>query len=111
MDNFIRSVDTPVEAIEVFKQLQPLLSKYGFEQKILTKEIPEDMRSISDTNRVEVEPSKMGSSVLALQWTVTEDSLQVCGDTSKEVETQITQWKPFSLVSFCTFRRSHETTS
>ena len=69
------------------------------------------MRSIGDTNRGEVEPSKMGSSVLALQWTVTEDSLQVCGDTSKEVETPITQWKPFFLVSFCTIRRSHETTS
>ena len=31
MDDFIKSVDTPDEAINVFKHLQPLLSKHGFE--------------------------------------------------------------------------------
>ena len=33
MDDFIKSVETPEEAIKVFKQLQPLLSKHGFELK------------------------------------------------------------------------------
>ena len=74
MDNFIKSVETPEEAIKVFKQLQPLLSKHGFELKkwitnsdVVTNAIPEDWRSISNTKQVEVEPSKEDSSVLGLQ--------------------------------------------
>ena len=84
MDDFIKSVETPEEAIKVFKQLQPLLSKHGFELKkwitnsdVVTNAIPEDLRSISKTKQVEVEPSQEGSTVLGLQWTITDDSLQV----------------------------------
>ena len=106
MDDFIKSVETTEEAIKVFKQLQPLLSKHGFELKkwiansdAVTNAIPEDLRSISNTKQVEVEPSKEGSSVLGLQWTITDDSLQFCRGTSKEVETPITQRKILSLVS------------
>ena len=106
MDDFIKSVETPEEAIKVFKQLQPLLSKHGFELKkwitnsdVVTNTIPEDLRSICKTKQVEVEPSQEGSSVLGLQWTITDDSLQVCRGTSKEVETPITQRKILSLVS------------
>ena len=106
MDDFIKSVETPEEAINVFKQLQPLLSKHGFELKkwitnsdVVTNAIPEDLRSISNTKQVEVEPSKEGSSVLGLQWTITDDSLQVCRGTSKEVENPITQRKILSLFS------------
>ena len=94
------------EAIKVFKQLQPLLSKHGFELKkwiansdVVTNAIPEDLRSISKTKQVEVEPSQEGSSVLGLQWTIINDSLQVCRGTSKKVETPITQKKVLSLVS------------
>ena len=46
-----------------------------------------------------MEPNTEGSSVLGLQWTVTDDSLQVCRGTNKEVETPITQRKILSLVS------------
>ena len=53
MDDFIKSVKTPEEAIEVFNQLQPLLSQHGFELKkwisnndAVTKEISEDLKSI-----------------------------------------------------------------
>ena len=106
MDDFIKSVETPEEAIEVFNQLQPLLSQHGFELKkwisnndAVTEAIPEDLKSISNTKQVEVEPSTEGSSVLGLQWTVTDDSLQVCRGTNKEVETPITQRKILSLVS------------
>ena len=106
MDDFIKSVETPEDAIKVFKQLQPLLSKHGFELKkwitnsdVETNAIPEDLRSISNTKQVEVEPSKEGSSVLGLQWTIIDESLQVCRDTSKEVETPITQRKILFLVS------------
>ena len=37
--------------------------------------------------------------MLGLQWTVTDDSLQVCRGTNKDVETPITQRKILSLVS------------
>ena len=106
MDDFIKSVETPEEAIKVFKQLQPLLSKHGFELKnwiteseVLTNAIPYDLRSTSTTKQVEVEPRKESSSVLRLQWTVADDSLQVCRGTNRAVENPITQKKILSLVS------------
>ena len=104
MEDFIKSVKSPEEAIKVFKQLQPLLSKHGFELKkritnsdVVTNAIPEDLRSISNTKQVEVEPSKEGSSVL--QCTIIDVSLQNCRGTSKKDETPITQRKILSLVS------------
>ena len=106
MDDFIKSVEIPEEAIEVFNQLQPLLSRHGFELKkwisnndAVTKTTPEDLKSISNTKQVEVEPNTEGSSVLGLQWTVINGSLQLCRGTSKEVEAPITQRKILSLVS------------
>ena len=64
MDDFIKSVETPEEAIEVFNQLQPLLSQHGFALKkwisnndAVTEAIPEDLKSISNTKQVEVEPN------------------------------------------------------
>ena len=100
MDDFIKSVETPEEAVEVFNQLQPLLSQHGLELKKLisnndavTEAIPEDLKSISNTKQVKVEPNTEGSSVLGLQWTVTDDSLQICRGTNKEVEAPIAQRK------------------
>ena len=105
MDDFIKSVETPEEAVKIFKQLQPLLSKHGFELKkwitnsdVVINPDQEDLRSISNTKQVEVEPSKEDSSVLRLQWKVSDDNPQVCSGTSKEVETPITQRKIFSPV-------------
>ena len=105
MDIFIKSVETPDEATNVFKQLQALLSKIGFELKkwitnsdVVTNAIPEDLRSISNTKQVDVEPNKERAWVV-LQWTITDDSLEVCRSTSKDNETPITQRKTLSLVS------------
>ena len=61
--------------------------------------IPEGLKSISNTKQVHVEPNAQGSSVLGVQWNVTDDSLQVCRGTNKEVEAPITQKKILSLVS------------
>ena len=74
MDDFIKSVETPEEAIEVLNQLQQLLlSRHGFELKkwisnndAVTEAIPEGLESISNTKQVEVEPNTEGSSVLGL---------------------------------------------
>ena len=105
-DGFIKSVKISAEAIEVFNQLQLFLSQRGFELKkwtsnndAVTEAIPEDLQSISNTKQVELEPNTEGSSVLGLQWSVTDDSLQVCRGTNKEVEIPITQRKILSLVS------------
>ena len=128
MDDFIKSVETTEEAIEVFNQLQPLLSQHGFELKkwisnddAVTEAIPEDLKSVSNTKQVEVEPSTEGSSVLGLQWTVTDDSHQMCRGTNKKVETPETQRKVEDSVTgifsirphriVCSVQCSHETTS
>ena len=104
MDDFIKSVDLPEEATEIFNQLHPLLPQYEFELRkrickndAVTEAIPEDLKSISNTKQVEVEPNTEGSSVLGLQWTVTDDSLQVCRGTNKKVP--ITPRKSLPLVS------------
>ena len=93
MDHFIKSVKTPEEAIEVFKQLQTLLSRHGFELKnwisnndAVTKAIPEVLMSISSTKQVKVEPNTEGSSVLGLQWTVIDDSLQYAEVKTRKIE-------------------------
>ena len=66
MHDFTKLVDTPDEAINVFKQLQPLMSKHGFELKKritncnkVINEIPEELGSISGTKQVKKEPSKL----------------------------------------------------
>ena len=106
MDDFIKSLATPEKAIKVFNQLKPLLSQHGFELKkcirkkeAVTEAIPEYLKSIINTKQVELEPNTEGFSVLGLQWTVTDDSLQVCKGTNKEVELPISQRKILSLVS------------
>ena len=106
MDDLIKSVETAEEGIEVFNQLQPLLSKHRFESKKwisnndkVNAVIPESLNSISNTKKVDVEPNTQGSPVLGLPWNVTDDSLQVCRGTNKEVDAPITQRKILSLVS------------
>ena len=76
---------SPEEEIEVFNHLQPLHSQYGFELKkwrgsneAVTEAFPEDLKSISKTKHVELESNTEESSVLGLQWTVTDDSLHIC---------------------------------
>ena len=89
--NFIKSVETPEEAIEVFSQLRHLLSQHEFELKRWisnrdedSEAIPVYLKLIKNTKQVEIQPNSQGSSVLGLKWTVTEDSLQICRGTTKE---------------------------
>ena len=105
MDDFIKLVETPEEAIKVFNQLQTLLS-HGFELKkwisdndAVTEAIPEDLKLILNTKQVEVEPNTEGSSVLGLQRTVIDDSLQICRRMNKEVEAPVTHRKILSMLS------------
>ena len=73
MDDFIKSVETPEEAIEVFRQLRHLPSQHGFQltkwmsnSDEVCKAIPVDLKSISNTKQVKVEPNAEGFSVLVL---------------------------------------------
>ena len=64
--------------------------------------IPEGLESISNTKQVDIEPNAQGSSVLGLQWNVTDDSLQVCRGSNKEVKVSsvfdpIGLFAPFSV--------------
>ena len=74
MDDFINSVETSEEIIEIFTQLPSLLSQHGFEMKKLisnndavTEAMPEDLKSIINTKQVEREPNTRGSSMVGLQ--------------------------------------------
>ena len=67
MDDLIKAVETAEEGIEVFNQLQPLLSKHRFESKKwisnddeVNTVIPESLNSISNTKQVDVEPNTQG---------------------------------------------------
>ena len=75
------------------------MKKWISNNDAVTEVTPEDLKSISNTKQVEVEPNTEGSSVLGLQWTVIDDSLQVRRGTNKEVEAPITQRTILSLVS------------
>ena len=57
------------------------------------------MKSISNTKQVEVEPNKEESSVLGLQWTVADASLQLCRGMNIKVEAPVTHRRILSLVS------------
>ena len=89
MDDFIKSIGNPDEAIEVFNQLQPLFSQQGFKLKkrisnndAVIERILEDLKSLSNTKQAEVEPNTEGLSVLGPQLSVIDDSLQVCRGTN-----------------------------
>ena len=80
--------------LRIFQFVQNMLSsewdwstkKWISNDDAVTEAIPEDLKSISKTRQVEVEPNREGSSVPGLQWTVTDDSLQAGGGTNKEIE-------------------------
>ena len=80
MDDFIQSLETLDEIVEVFNQLHSLILHSGFDLKkwiinndAVSEAIPEDMKSVGKTKQVEVQYNTKGSSVLRLQITVTDD--------------------------------------
>ena len=65
----------------------------------VTKATPEDFKSISNKTQVAVQHNAERYSVLGLQWTVTDNNIQVSRGTKKKFEAPITQRKFMSLVS------------
>ena len=104
MDDFLKSVRTPQEAIEIYQKVREILSKGGYN---LTKwrtsddevktQIPETDRSTKVVKTFETEPQS--SSILGLNWNVDTDSLIVCRSTEQEYPAKITQRIVLSFVS------------
>ena len=106
MDDFIQSFQTVEEGKEILRQLQPILSKDGFELKkwisneeSINELIPVDLRSKSAVKKIKIDPIAENPSVFGLEWSIEDDTLQVYRGTKKEVLQPITQRKILSQVS------------
>ena len=104
MDDFLNSVRTPQEEIEIYQKVREILNKGGFKlTKWITSDdevksqIPETDRSTKVVKTFEAEPQS--SSSLGLNWNVDTDSLIVCRGTEHEVPAKITQRIVLSFVS------------
>ena len=104
MDDFLKSVRTPQEAIEIYQKVRDILIKCGFKlTKWITSDeevkshIPETDRSKKVVKTFEAEPQS--SSILGLNWNVDTDSLIACRGTEQEVPAKITQRIVLSFVS------------
>ena len=103
-DDFLKSVRTPQEAIEIYQKVREILNKGGFKltKRIISddevkSQIPETDRSTKVVKTFEAEPQS--SSILGLNWNVDTDSLIVCRETEQEVPAKITQRIVVSFVS------------
>ena len=104
MGEFLKSVKTPQEAIEIYQKVREILNKGGFKLKKwitsddeIKTQIPETDRSTKVVKTFEAEPQS--SSILGLNWNVDTDSLIVCRGTEQEVPAKITQRIVLSFVS------------
>ena len=104
MDDFLKSVSTPQEAIQIYQKVRDVLSKGGFKltkwiasDEEVKSQIPETDRSTKVVKTFEAEPQS--SSILGLNWNVETDSLIVCRGTEQEVPAKITQRIVLSFVS------------
>ena len=104
IDDFLKSVRNPQEAIEIYQKVREILNKGGFKlTKWITSDdevksqIPETDRSTKVVRTFEAEPQS--SSILGLNWNVDTDSLIVCRGTEQEDPAKITQRIVLSFVS------------
>ena len=104
MDDFLKSVRTPQQAIEIYQKARDILIKGGFNlTKWITSDdevksqIPETDRSTQVVKTFKAEPQS--SSILRLNCNVETDSLIVCRGTEQEVPAKITQRIVLSFVS------------
>ena len=104
IDDFLNSVRTPQEAIEIYQKVRNILIKVGFNLKKwitsddeVKSQIPKTDRSTKVVNTLEAEPQS--SSILGLNWNVDTDSLIVGRGTEQEVPAKITQNIVLSFVS------------
>ena len=104
MDEFLKSVKKPQEAIEIYQKVIDILIKGGFNltkwitsDEEVKSQILETDRSTKVVKTFEAEPQS--SPILGLNWNVDTDILIVCRGTEQEVPAKITQRIVLSFVS------------
>ena len=104
MDDFVKSVPSAEQAIEIYKLLRAILAKEGFQLTEWNSNCEQTMTSIDQADKspssnktFEAEP--ISPSILGLQWNVDEDNLEVCRGMQKEIPVKITQRAVLSHVS------------
>ena len=104
MDDLVKSVDTPQQAIECYRQLVETLKRSGFTLKKWASNCPEVTENIPLENRLEAnevmlnaEPTS--SSILGLAWKTDQDCIQVCRGPNEECPSEKSQRMVLSFVS------------
>ena len=104
MGDFLKSVRTPQEAIEIYQKVREIINKGGFKlTKWITSDdevksqIPETDRSTKLVKTFKAEPQS--SSILEVNWNVDTNSLIVFRGTEQEVPAKLTQRIVLSFVS------------
>ena len=103
-DDFVKSVPSAEQAIEIYKLLPAMLAKGGFQltkwisncEQTMTS-IDQDDKSPASSKTFEAQPTS--PSILGLQWNVDADNLEVCRRMQKEIPVKITQRAVLSHVS------------
>ena len=102
MDDLVKSVETPHEAVQCYKELVETLKRSGFTLKKwasncidVVKVIPPEDRLESNEFTLNVESSP----ILGLEWKTDQDCLQVCRGPNKECPEEIIQRVVLSFVS------------
>ena len=104
MDEFVKSVPSAEQAIEIYKLLRAMLASGGFQ---LTKWISNCEQTMTTIGQADKSPSSsktfeagpFSPSILGLQWNVDADNLEVCRGMLKEIPVKITQRPELSHVS------------
>ena len=103
-DDFVKSVASEEEDVEVYKCLRKSLADGGFQltkwicnsEKVMGRISPEN-RSSALSKTFEAEP--LAPSILGLQWNVKSESLDICRGMGKEMPAKVTQRVVLSQVS------------
>ena len=103
MDDFLKSVRTPQEAIEIYQKVTEILSEGGFNftkwitsDEEVKSQVPEADRSTNFVKTFKAE--SQSASILGVIWNVDTDSLIVCRGTEQELPAKITQRIVLSFV-------------
>ena len=94
LDDLVKSVNTPQEAIEFYQQLVETLKRSGFFLKKWASNCPEVLQSIPLEAHLESNELTMNadsSPILGLEWIIDSDSLRVCRGPNKERPNEVTQ--------------------
>ena len=102
MDDLVKSVDTPQEAIECYQQLMETLKRGRSTLKKWASKCPEVLEIIPTEDHLESNEFTLNadsSPILGLEWIIDSDRLQVCRGPNKECPKEVTQRVVLSFAS------------